>query len=88
MFGTTDVIGKTLYDIMYKQELRIGAIVSEWGEHSTMKYKLLRNKQNITGWTNSSFKTLIKVKPSTDIDALEEKMNLHFPKELQILMIS
>ena len=83
LFGTTDVIGKTLYDAMYKQELRIGAIVSEWGEHSTMKYKLLRNKQNITGWTNSSFKTLIKVKPSTDINALEEKMNLHFPKELQ-----
>ena len=83
LFGTTDVIGKTVSDVFDNKEFRIGAIVSEWGEHSTMKYKFLRNKLNANGWTNSSFKTLIKVKPSTDIKTLEEKMNLHFPKELQ-----
>lgn len=85
LFGTADyAIGRTIISQDdSKKEYRIGAIVSEWGEHSTMKYKALKAKTDKIDWVNSYCKTLIKISPQTDIEALKEKMNRNFPKELQ-----
>ena len=83
LFGTTHVIGKTLINASRKIEYRIGAIVSEWGEHSTMRYKLLKARSSNANWENSNFKTLVKVKEGTDMEAWKDKINLNFPQELK-----
>ena len=83
LFGTTDVIGKTITDAQYKREYRICAIVSDWGKHSTMPYQVLKARDASTNWESSNFKTLVKLVSGTDAKAWEEKMNQNFPKELQ-----
>lgn len=83
LFGTTDVIGKTLTDQNYGKEHRIGAIVSDWGSHSTMKYQLMGKVNLKTNWDDHWYKLLIKVKEGTDTDALLARMNRQFPKEMQ-----
>ena len=82
LYGTTDVIGKTLTDEQRKTEYRICAIVSDWGVHTLMPYQILMAKSAGNNWESSSYKTLVKLVPGTDAKAWEEKMNRNFPKEL------
>ena len=82
LFGTTHVIGKTLIDEQRKREYRIGAIVSGWGNHSTMKYHLIKACPSNKNWESTSYVTLMKVSERTDIETLKKKMNDNFPKEL------
>lgn len=82
LFGTTHVIGKTLVDEQRKREYRIGAIVSGWGNHSTMKYHLIKACPSNKNWEDTNYATLMKVSERTDIETLKKKMNDNFPKEL------
>ena len=82
LYGTTDVIGKTLTDEQRKTEYRICAIVSDWGVHTLMPYQILMAKSAGNNWESSSYKTLVKLVPGTDAKAWEERMNRNFPKEL------
>ena len=82
LFGTTDVIGKTLTDAQKRTEYRICAIVSDWGVHTLMPYQVLKAKNAGSNWESSSYKTLVKLTHGTDAKAWEEKMNRNFPKEL------
>ncbi len=83
LFGTTDVIGKTITDTRYKKEYRICAIVSDWGTHTMIPYQILKARYVNTDWESGSYKTLVKLVPGTDAKAWEEKINQHFPKELR-----
>ena len=66
LYGTTDVIGKTLTDEQRKTEYRICAIVSDWGVHTLMPYQILMAKSAGNNWESSSYKTLVKLVPGTD----------------------
>lgn len=83
LFGTTDVIGKTITDTRYKKEYRICAIVSDWGTHTMIPYQILKARYVHTEWESGPYKTLVKLVHGTDAKAWEEKINQHFPKELR-----
>ena len=83
MFGTTKVIGKTIIEANSQRELRIGAIVSDWGKHSNFKYSAIKLMTSSSSWDDSTCKILIKVSPETNIDVLLEKLNHSFPNELK-----
>ena len=83
LYGTTDVIGKTLTDEQGKTEYRICAIVSDWGVHTLMPYQILKAKSVGSNWESTSYKTLVKLTSGTDAQAWEEKMNQNFPQELK-----
>ena len=83
IFGTTNVIGKTLTDEQRKTQYRICAIVSDWGVHTLMPYQVLRAKNAGRNWESTSYKTLVKLTPGTDAQTWEVKMNQNFPQELK-----
>lgn len=83
LFGTTQVLGKTLTDARTRKEYRIGSIVSDWGKHSNFPYFIMGLATGNSSWNGNIYRVLIKVKPGTDIEELLEKMNLHFPEELK-----
>ena len=82
LFGTTDVIGQTVTDANWNKEYTIGSVVSDWGVHTNFPYAFLGNGNGWTGWDDYTYRTLVKVKPGTDVSRLLEKMNAHFPEEL------
>ena len=82
LFGTTDVIGQTVTNANWNKEYTIGAVVSDWGVHTNFPYAFLGNGSGRTGWDDYTYRTLVKVKPGTDVSRLLEKMNAHFPEEL------
>lgn len=82
LFGTTDVIGQTVTNANWNKEYTIGAVVSDWGAHTNFPYAFLGNGSGRTGWDDYTYRTLVKVKPGTDVSRLLEKMNAHFPEEL------
>lgn len=83
LFGTTEAVGKSVTS-QRMTEHRICAIVSDWGRHSNFRYSMLGPaSSDDTSWNNNRYRMLVKVKPRTDINALLEKMNQHFPKEMK-----
>lgn len=82
LFGTTDVIGQTVTDANWNKEYTIGSVVSDWGVHTNFPYAFLGNGSSRAGWDDYTYRTLVKVKPGTDVSRLLEKMNAHFPEEL------
>lgn len=83
LFGTTDVIGQSVITHRMREH-RICAIVSDWGEHSNFRYSILgAASSDDTSWNNSLYRMLIKLTPGADANALLEKMNRNFPKELR-----
>ena len=84
LFGTTQVLGKTLTDASTRKEYRIGSIVSDWGKHSNFPYSIMGLVTGNSSWNGNTYRVLIKVKHRTDVEKLLEKMNLHFPEELKM----
>ena len=82
LFGTTDVIGQTVTNLNRNKEYTIGSVVSDWGAHTNFPYAFLGSGNGRTGWNDYTYRTLVKVKPGTDVSQLLEKMNAHFPEEL------
>lgn len=82
LFGTTDVIGQTVTDANWNKEYTIGSVVSDWGVHTNFPYAFLGNGSSRAGWDDYTYRTLVKVKPGTDVSRLLEKMDAHFPEEL------
>ena len=82
LFGTTDVIGQTVTNLNRNEEYTIGSVVSDWGAHTNFPYAFLGSGNGRTGWDDYTYRTLVKVKPGTDVSQLLEKMNAHFPEEL------
>jgi len=83
LFGTTQVIGRNITDNNRRSEYRIGAVISNWGEHSNFPYSFMGYVSGDTSWDNGQYMMLIKVKPGTDIHILLDKMNRNFPDELK-----
>lgn len=83
LFGTTDVIGKTVTDNNRRREYRISAVVNDWGEHTNFKYAFMGYNEKNTSWNYANHQMLLKVKPETDVNLLLDKMNRNFPKELK-----
>ena len=82
LFGTTDVIGRSVTDANRNKEYTIASVVSDWGVHTNFPYAFLTGGKPQEGWDDHWYRTLIKVKPGTDASRLLEKMNAHFPEEL------
>ena len=82
LFGTTDVIGRSVTDANRNKEYTIASVVSDWGVHTNFPYAFLTGGKPQEGWDDYWYRTLIKVKPGTDASRLLEKMNAHFPEEL------
>ena len=82
LFGTTDVIGRSVTDANRNKEYTIASVVSDWGVHTNFPYAFLTAGKAQEGWDDYWYRTLIKVRPGTDAAQLLEKMNAHFPEEL------
>lgn len=84
LFGTTDVIGKSLTSYNNMKGYRISAVISDWGKHSNFKYSIMGwMSSDDTSWGNGRYRMLVKVKRGTDVNTLLEKMNRNFPEEMK-----
>ena len=83
LWGSTDVIGRKLTVANAQKEWTVAAVVQDWPGHSNFPFSLMEAIDTEKyPWDNHLYRTLIKVKAGTDIAALEEKMNRHFPQEM------
>ena len=81
-FGHTDPIGKTIK--CNGQKYTICAIVQVENEHTNFPIDIVGYDGSSRDWTNSYYYALAKLKPETDMQEMETKINAHLPSELKV----
>lgn len=78
---TEDPIGKELK--MLRRTKKICAIVQAENRHTNFPFDFIGNPELGKTWWYITWSILIKVKPDTDIEELESKINANLPAELK-----
>ena len=81
LFGDENPLGKEI--MLANQKRTIGAIISGWGKHTNMPYQIIGNDGFYKGWDGYECNVLLKIRKGTGINALLQKMNDEFPKEMK-----
>lgn len=80
-FRTEDPIGKEVK--MLRRTKKICAIVQAENRHTNFPFDFIGNLELGKTWWYITWSILIKVKPDTDIEELESKINANLPAELK-----
>lgn len=80
-FRTEDPIGKEVK--MLRRTKKICAIVQAENRHTIFPFDFIGNPELGKTWWYITWSILIKVKPDTDIEELESKINANLPAELK-----
>ena len=80
-FRTEDPIGKEVK--MLRRTKKICAIVQVENRHTNFPFDFIGNPELGKTWWYITWSILIKVKPDTDIEELESKINANLPAELK-----
>ena len=80
-FRTEDPIGKDVK--MLRRTKKICAIVQAENRHTNFPFDFIGNPELGKTWWYITWSILIKVKPDTDIEELESKINANLPAELK-----
>ena len=80
-FRTEDPIGKEVK--MLRRTKKICAIVQAENRHTNFPFDFIGNPELGKIWWYITWSILIKVKPDTDIEELESKINANLPAELK-----
>lgn len=80
-FRTEDPIGKEVK--MLRRTKKICAIVRAENRHTNFPFDFIGNPELGKTWWYITWSILIKVKPDTDIEELESKINANLPAELK-----
>ena len=80
-FRTEDPIGKEVK--MLRHTKKICAIVRAENRHTNFPFDFIGNPELGKTWWYITWNILIKVKPDTDIEELESKINANLPAELK-----
>lgn len=80
-FRTEDPIGKEVK--MLSRTKKICAIVQAENRHTNFPFDFIGNPELGKTWWYITWSILIKVKPDTDIEELESKINANLPAELK-----
>lgn len=80
-FRTEDPIGKEVK--MLRRTKKICAIVQAENRHTNFPFDFIGNPELGKTWWYITWSILIKVKPYTDIEELESKINANLPAELK-----
>ena len=80
-FRTEDPIGKEVK--MLRRTKKICAIVQAENRHTNFPFDFIVNPELGKTWGYITWSLLIKVKPDTDIEELESKINANLPAELK-----
>lgn len=80
-FRTEDPIGKEVK--MLRRTKKICAIVQAENRHTNFPFDFIGNPELGKTWWYITWSILIKVKPDTDIEELESKINANLPAELK-----
>ena len=80
-FRTEDPIGKEVK--MLRHTKKICAIVRAENRHTNFPFNFIGNPELGKTWWYITWNILIKVKPDTDIEELESKINANLPAELK-----
>ena len=80
-FRTEDPIGKEVK--MLRHTKKICAIVQAENRHTNFPFDFIGNPELGKTWWYITWNILIKVKPDTDIEELESKINANLPAELK-----
>ncbi|GKH77993.1 ABC transporter permease [Phocaeicola dorei] len=80
-FRTEDPIGKEVK--MLRRIKKICAIVQAENRHTNFPFDFIGNPELGKTWWYITWSILIKVKPDTDIEELESKINANLPAELK-----
>lgn len=80
-FRTEDPIGKEVK--MLRRTKKICAIVQAENRHTNFPFDSIGNPELGKTWWYITWSILIKVKPDTDIEELESKINANLPAELK-----
>lgn len=80
-FRTEDPIGKEVK--MLRRIQKICAIVQAENRHTNFPFDFIGNPELGKTWWYITWSILIKVKPDTDIEELESKINANLPAELK-----
>ena len=80
-FRTEDPIGKEVK--MLRRTKKIYAIVQAENRHTNFPFDFIGNPELGKTWWYITWSILIKVKPDTDIEELESKINANLPAELK-----
>ena len=80
-FRTEDPIGKEVK--MLRRTKKICAIVQAENRHTNFPFDFIGNPELGKTWWYITWSLLIKVKPDTDIEELESKINANLPAELK-----
>lgn len=78
---TEDPIGKEVK--MLRRTKKICAIVQAENRHTNFPFDFIGNPELGKTWWYTTWSILIKVKPDTDIEELESKINANLPAELK-----
>ena len=82
-FGTESPLGKEIKTYRYTKT--ICAVVETDNSHTNFAFDMMGHPELGRDWYWIHWSLLIKVKPDTDIEALEAKINANLPKELNEL---
>lgn len=86
-FGSTDIIGKTIY--VEKDTMEVKGVFATLPEHFHLDFNYLMPieavnlpEERMQAWTWHQFYTYVKLKPGADAGQLEEKFQAHLKKEI------
>ena len=82
-FGTESPLGKEIKTYRYTKT--ICAVVETDNSHTNFAFDMMGHPELGRDWYWNHWSLLIKVKPDTDIEALETKINANLPKEVNEL---
>ena len=82
-FGSESPLGKEIKT--HRQTKTICAVVETDNSHTNFAFDMIGNPELGRDWYWTQWSLLIKVKPDTDIEALETKINANLPKEVNEL---
>ena len=82
-FGTRSPLGKEIKT--FRRTKTICAVVETDNSHTNFAFDMMGHPELGRDWYWNHWSLLIKVKPDTDIEALETKINANLPKELNEL---
>lgn len=84
MFGSVDVIGRTIRLGGDGAERKVAAVVADWSGPTNFPFQMLEPLTNTkNSWNRYRYFVLVKLQAGTDAGELLAKMNRNFPRELK-----
>ena len=77
LFGDESPIGKTIQNVYQKDPITICAVVSEWSEHSNLRYDIITRNSRFDQWRIAAWDTYIRLTPQADKEAFTQKLYEH-----------